>query len=55
MRPAQDGAGIEQYDVTHTKFTCHQCGDQYIFLELGDWPKYCPTCGADQDKYQNET
>lgn len=41
---------IEQYEVTHTKFTCRQCGDTYVFVELGDWPKYCPTCGADQDE-----
>ena len=43
---------ITQQDVTHTKFYCGSCGDRYVFLELGDWPAYCPTCGA---KQQEET
>jgi hypothetical protein len=42
-----------QYDVTHTKFRCESCGDTYVFVELGDWPTYCPTCGhnhSDQER-----
>jgi len=36
---------VEQYDVTHTKFTCEACGDTYVFSDIADWPAYCPTCG----------
>ena len=41
---------FRQYDVTHTKFRCESCGDTYVFVELGDWPTYCPTCGHDHSE-----
>jgi len=41
---------LDQYEVTHTKFRCQQCGDQYVFVDLADLPLYCPTCGAQQEE-----
>jgi len=43
---------LEFNQVTRTKFRCQQCGDDYVFVELGDLPRYCPTCGADQEDHE---